>query len=110
MKLRLAEIRENLGLTQQEFADKLHYPIRRYQNYEYGISQLNLGEATHIADTLQCSLYDLIDDSEMPENPVDEIPEAIKEKIQQIDEKFYPMLIDMLGVFINHSSYPKNSN
>lgn len=59
MKLRAKEIRTRKGLSQQEVANRLGMPIRRYGSYERGERTLSLIDAARIADVFGCSLDEL---------------------------------------------------
>lgn len=59
MKLRMKQIRDARGLSQQEVADRVGIPVRRYGSYERGERNINLKEAALIADVLDCTLDEL---------------------------------------------------
>lgn len=59
MKLRMKQIRDARGLSQQEVADRVGMPVRRYGSYEREERNINLKEAALIADVLDCTLDEL---------------------------------------------------
>lgn len=59
MTLQAKRIREWKGLSQQEVADAIGIPIRRYGSWEREERKMNLEDAARIADVLQCSLDEL---------------------------------------------------
>lgn len=64
---RMKARREELGLTQQQLADKVGVPYRRIQDHEYGTSEPKAGRLGLIADALDTTadwLLDRLDDPE----------------------------------------------
>lgn len=63
----LAVRRATLGMTQQQFADKLGVSRSRVAMWETGASAPRAGMLTAIADALHCSVDELLRDAEQTE-------------------------------------------
>lgn len=63
--LRIKKIRSNMGLTQEQMAEKINLSVKAWQKIENGITRLDLDRLNQIAEILDTSLVDLInaDDS-----------------------------------------------
>ena len=59
MDLQMKRIRESRGLSQQEVADLIGVPVRRYGSWERGERNMNLDDAVEIAQVLNCTLDEL---------------------------------------------------
>lgn len=62
MKILLREIRKELGLTQEAFAEKAGISLRYLQNIEHGDSIPRLQKIEKMAKALKISIHKLIDD------------------------------------------------
>ncbi len=98
----LKSAREQAGYTQVAFADLLGWKYKTYQNYEIGKSSLSLTQAREIADALECPLDLIFKDVINSEHSVDEIPEAIKDKICTLTEEELNLLVDFIDLLIAH--------
>jgi transcriptional regulator with XRE-family HTH domain len=56
--------RIQLGMTQKEFADKIHLSEKAWQNIENGLTKLDIERLNEIAQILDISLTDLINSQE----------------------------------------------
>jgi transcriptional regulator with XRE-family HTH domain len=56
---RLRAYRNELGLSQTKFADRLHISAQQLQKYETGVNSLSLGRAVEVSDLLGVSLNKL---------------------------------------------------
>lgn len=62
--LRIKKIRSNIGLTQEQMADKINLSVKAWQKIENGITRLDLERLNQIAEILDTSLIDLINADE----------------------------------------------
>ncbi|PWG78732.1 helix-turn-helix domain-containing protein [Pararcticibacter amylolyticus] len=62
--LRIKKIRSNIGLTQEQMADKINLSVKAWQKIENGITRLDLERLNQIAEILETSLVDLINADE----------------------------------------------
>ncbi|PWG81041.1 helix-turn-helix domain-containing protein [Pararcticibacter amylolyticus] len=62
--LRIKKIRSNIGLTQEQMADKINLSVKAWQKIENGITRLDLERLNQIAEILDTSLVDLINADE----------------------------------------------
>jgi transcriptional regulator with XRE-family HTH domain len=58
--LKIKKLRSNIGLTQEQMADKVHLSVKAWQKIENGITKLDLDRLNQIAEILEISLVDLI--------------------------------------------------
>lgn len=59
MKLKIKRIREAKSLSQQEIADKINVPVRRYGSWEREERKLNFEDAILLAEVLGCTTDEL---------------------------------------------------
>lgn len=59
MDLQIKAIRTRRKMRQEDVADALGMPVRRYGSYERGERKLSLRDAALIADVLDCTLDEL---------------------------------------------------
>ena len=57
---KIKKLREQSGLTQQEFADKLNVHLKTWQKIENGITKLDIERLQQIAEILETTVEDLI--------------------------------------------------
>jgi transcriptional regulator with XRE-family HTH domain len=57
---KIKKLREQSGLTQQEFADKLNVHLKTWQKVENGITKLDIERLQQIAEILETTVEDLI--------------------------------------------------
>ena len=60
MKLRMKEIREMQGLSQEEVADKLGVKTSRYGTWERQDRNMSLQQAYEVTEVLHCTLEELV--------------------------------------------------
>lgn len=65
---KLAELRTNANLTQQEVADGAMISLRGYQNYEWGLREPKISAVIALADFYKISLDELVG-REWPKEP-----------------------------------------
>ena len=53
---RIKTIRLEMGLSQKNFSLRLGLPFTTYTNYEYGLSEVTIGNLAHIARELHVSM------------------------------------------------------
>lgn len=87
MKLQLKAIRESRGLSQQEIADALNIPVRRYGSWERGERNMNLEDACKIADVLHCSLDEIAGSSSSPPIYHDGRQQALNTCYEKLNDK-----------------------
>ena len=56
----IKKLRENKGLSQQQLADQLSISLKTYQNFENGITKLDLDRLKEVATKLEISVEELI--------------------------------------------------
>lgn len=59
MNLQMKSLRIRCGLKQEEIAERLQMPVRRYGSYERQERTLSLEDACAVADVLGCTLDEL---------------------------------------------------
>ncbi len=80
----IKKYRDLKELTQQEMADKLYISLKAYQNFENGITKLDLERLQEVAKILEVSVDDLINSedgvyiSEIKNNDVGLITERLQ--------------------------------
>ena len=62
--LKIKKIRTNMGLTQEQMAERVHLSLKAWQKIENGITRLDLDRLNQIAEILETSLVDLINADE----------------------------------------------
>lgn len=60
MFLNIKKLRKEKKLTQQELADKIGVSVRMYSEYENETTDIGIKKLQNIAESLQCSILDLI--------------------------------------------------
>lgn len=59
MKLQIKRIREAKGFSQQDVADRINVPVRRYGSWEREERKLNFEDAILLAEALGCTTDEL---------------------------------------------------
>ena len=60
MFLNIKKLRKEKKLTQQELADKIGVSVRMYSEYENETTDIGIKKLQYIAESLNCSILDLI--------------------------------------------------
>ncbi|MCD0487739.1 helix-turn-helix domain-containing protein [Pedobacter sp. MC2016-14] len=62
--LKIKRLRSNIGLTQEQMAERIHLSVKAWQNIENGITKIDLDRLNQIAEILETSVIDFINSEE----------------------------------------------
>lgn len=95
--------RVQLGLTQKEMAEKIHLSEKAWQNIENGATRLDIERLQQIAEVLEMSLTDLINNDALVQNntfdnsSVQQVAYANEVKLQSITDPERELYKQMLA-------------
>lgn len=95
---RISLLRNDKGMTQEEFAEYINVTVKHISAVECGRSSFSLPKLVHICDVLDCSLDYLVRGKNIEDATI-YLPDSIVEILKGDDQKSAELLLEYLNLF-----------
>ncbi len=96
---RISLLRNDKGMTQEEFAEYINVTVKHISSVECGRSCFSIPKLIHICDVLDCSLDYLIRGKNIEDATV-YLPDSIIEILKGDDQRNAELLLEYLNLFL----------